>query len=76
MLQQDEQVHEDPLRVRFTDFHEDAILIKVNAFLKTTDFPESLEIGEQLNLRIMEIVNTSGAEFALPGRSIFMEDDK
>lgn len=76
MLQQEERVHDAPLRVRFTDFDEDAILIKVNAFLKTTDFPESLEIGEELNLRIMEIVNAVGAEFALPGRSIYMQDDK
>jgi len=74
MLEQDEQVHDDPLRVRFTDFDEDAILVKINAFLKTTDFPESLAISEELHLRIMEIVAAAGVEFALPGRSIYMED--
>lgn len=74
MLEQHKKVHEEPLRVRFTDFDEDAILIKVNSFLKTTDFPESLEIGEKLNLRIMDIVGAAGAEFALPGRAIYMED--
>jgi MscS family membrane protein len=74
MLEQNEQVHELPLRVRFTDFDEDAILIKINSFLKTTDFPESLEIAEELNLRIMEIVDAAGTKFALPGKSIYMED--
>jgi len=74
MLEQHEQVHEEPLRVRFTDFDEDAILIKVNAFLRTTDFAESLAIGEELNLHIMEIVDTTGTKFALPGRSIYTED--
>ncbi len=74
VLEQNEQVHEKPLRVRFTDFDEDAILIKINSFLKTTDFPESLAIAEELNLRIMEIVDAAGTKFALPGKSIYMED--
>ncbi len=73
ILEQSEQVYDDPVRVRFTDFDDDAILIKVHAFLKTTDFAESLEIGEKLNLSIMEIVHKAGVEFALPGRSIYME---
>ena len=75
MLEQSEQVYDDPVRVRFTDFDDDAILIKVHSFLKTTDFAESLEIGEKLNLNIMEIVHKAGVEFALPGRSIYMEGE-
>jgi len=63
------------LRVRFTDFDDDAILIKINSFLKTTDFPESLAIAEQLNLCIMEIVDAAGTTFALPGKSLYMEGD-
>ena len=53
MLEQNEQVHEEPLRVRF---------------------PESLAIAEGLNLQIMEIVDAAGTKFALPGKSIYMED--
>jgi MscS family membrane protein len=75
VLEQSEQVYDDPVRVRFTDFDDDAILIKVHAFLKTTDFAESLEIGEKLNLSIMEIVDKAGVEFALPGRSVYMEGE-
>lgn len=74
-LEQHELVHDDPLRVRFTDFHEDAVLIKINAYVKTTDFNTFLEIAEELNFRIMEIVQASGASFALPGRSIFLEGE-
>jgi len=75
MLMEQERVHDDPVRVRVTDFADDAILIKVHCFLDTTDFTESLEIGEALNLRIMEIVQSAGARFALPGRSIQLEGD-
>ncbi len=74
MLENHERVHDDPVRVRFTEFDDDAILIKVHCFLKTTNFPESLEIGEDLNFRIMEIVQNQGAKFALPGKSIYMEE--
>ena len=75
MLEQHERVHDEPVRVRFADFDEDAILIKVHAFMKTTDFPESLEIGEDLNFRVMEIVHSAGAKFALPGKSIYLEGE-
>jgi MscS family membrane protein len=73
MLAQDERVHDEPLRVRFTDFDEDAILIKLHSFIKTTDYTEFLEIAEDLNFRVMGIVQQAGASFALPGKAIYME---
>jgi MscS family membrane protein len=75
MLERHERVHNEPLRVRFAEFDEDAILIKLHSFMKTTDFAESLEIGEDLNFRIMEIVHAAGVRFALPGKSIYMEEE-
>jgi MscS family membrane protein len=75
MLEQHERVYDEPVRARFTEFDEDAILIKIHSFMKTTDFAESLEIGEGLNFRIMEIVHSVGAKFALPGKSIYMEGE-
>ena len=74
-LQKDPNVHDEPMRVRFTDFDDDAILIKVHAFLNTTDYPQSLEYRERLNLAVMAIVEEEGARFALPGTSIYMEGD-
>jgi len=75
MLDQHKRVYDEPQRVRFTDFDDDAILIKIHSFLITTDFAESLEIAEDLNFRVMEIVQASGARFALPGKSIYMEGE-
>jgi MscS family membrane protein len=75
-LEQNEQVYEDPLRVRFTDFDDDAILIKVHSFIKTTDYTVFLGIAEEINFQIKEIVKSAGASFALPGRAIYMEGDK
>ncbi len=73
VLEQHEEVHDDPLRVRLTDFGDDAILVKVHSFVKTTDFNEFLRVAEDLNFRIMEIIHGAGAQFALPGRSIQIE---
>jgi len=73
LLRAHEQVHDDPVRVRFTDFDEDAILVKVHCFLNTTDFTEALEIGEDINIQIMEVVESVGAQFALPGKAIYVE---
>jgi MscS family membrane protein len=75
MLDQHERVYDEPQRVRFTDFDDDAILIKIHSFLITTDFAQSLEIAEDLNFRVMEIVQASGARFALPGKSIYLEGE-
>ena len=75
-LEQNENVYDEPLRVRFTDFDSDAMLIKVHSFIKTTDFTEFLGIAEEINIQIMEIVKSAGTSFALPGRAIFMEGDK
>lgn len=74
-LEADPDVHDEPVRVRFTDFDNDAILVKVHAFFNTTDYPQSLEYRERLNLAIMAIVEEEGARFALPGTSIYMEGD-
>lgn len=75
MLEAHESVYPEPVRVRFTDFDTDAILIKVHSYLQTTDYTESLRIGEALNLSMMEIVQSVGARFALPGRSIALEGE-
>ena len=74
-LEQHPQVYDDPVRVRFTDFDDDAILVKVHSFIKTTDITEFLEVAEDLNFQIMEVVRSAGTAFALPGKSIYMEGE-
>jgi MscS family membrane protein len=75
MLEEHEAVYEEGVRARVTELAEDAILVAVHCFLRTTDFAESLEISEDLNFKILEIVRVSGAKFALPGRALYVEGD-
>ena len=62
---------EDTLRVKFRDFAEDAILIRIQSYVDCKDITEFFEISEYLNLKIMEAVEEEGASFALPGRMIY-----
>jgi MscS family membrane protein len=73
LLKNHPKVHDDPVRVRFTDFDRDAVLLKVHSFVATTEFTEFLEISEQLNLGIMKVVAAEGARFALPGATVQIE---
>jgi MscS family membrane protein len=75
MLVQKDQVYDDPLRVNFTDFADDEILVKMHPYIKTTNFTNLHEVAERLNFRIMDIVRGEGANPALPGRSIHLEGE-
>ena len=43
--------------------------LQAAAFMKTTDFRESLAIAQDLNFRIIDIMDDAGARFALPDTS-------
>ena len=73
-MQEEDLIFDVTSAVGAEKFDDDAILVKVHCFLITTDFPESLEIGEELNYEIMSIVQATGASFALPGRALYMEE--
>jgi len=54
--------------VRFKQFGDYSFDLEVFAYLATTDYFESLEIAEDLNLRIMDIVAEAGTQFAVPAQ--------
>ncbi len=59
--------------VRIDGFGESAIDVMLYCFTKTTVWGEWLKIKEELAYKIKEIVENVGAEFALPGRSLYIE---
>jgi MscS family membrane protein len=52
--------------VRFKSFGQYSLDVDVFAYIGVTDYEESLEVAEDLNLRIMEIISASGSDFAFP----------
>lgn len=54
-------------------FDDSAINIMIYCFTKTTDWGEWLKVKENLALNIKELVETTGAGFAFPSQSIYVE---
>jgi len=70
MLYAHPMVCSDPARVRFKEFGEYSLDIRIFAYIDTTAYSEFLEVSEDLNLRIMEIIHQAGAALAIPTQSI------
>ena len=66
MLYAHPKILAEPLHVRFRNFGEYSLDVEVFAYIGVTDYDESLEVAEDLNLRVMEIVNAAGTDFAFP----------
>jgi len=56
----------EPLHVRFKNFGQYSLDVEVFAYIGVTNYDESLEVAEDLNLRIMDIVSAAGSDFAFP----------
>jgi MscS family membrane protein len=75
MLYAHPKVDPDPARVRFTGFGDFSLDLEIWAYVLATDFSEYLEIAEDLNLRIMDIVDESGSGFAFPSSTTYLAKD-
>jgi MscS family membrane protein len=69
------KVDSDNARVRFVGFGEYSLNVEVFAYVHATDYSEFLEIGEDLLLRIMDLVAESGAGFAFPSQTLYLAAD-
>ena len=65
--------HDQTLLVRFDSFNASDLGIFIYTFTNTSDWAKYLEIKEDINLKIMEIVEKHHAEFAFPSQSIYVE---
>jgi MscS family membrane protein len=68
MLYAHPKVLSEPMHVRFSGFGEYALNIEVFAYIGVPDYNESLEVAEDLNLRVMEIIAAAGSDFAFPAQ--------
>lgn len=71
MLRNDEEVNQDFLLVKFTDFGPSSLDIFLYYFTVSTAWAEHLRVREKINLRIMETVHELGLSFAFPSRTIY-----
>ena len=66
MLYAHPKILAEPLHVRFKSFGEYSLDVEVFAYIDVKTYDESLEVAEDLNLRIMDVVSAAGSDFAFP----------
>ena len=59
--------------VNFRDFNPSDLGIMIYTFAARSEWKTYLEIREDINLRIMEIIEKHGADFAFPSQSLYVE---
>ncbi len=75
MLKNHKDIHQETTHIYFTDFGESSLGIFCYFFTKTTAWGEFMKVKEDVNLKIMKIVEQNGSSFAFPSRSIYIESD-
>lgn len=74
MLTAHPDVHADTVQVRLLDFSESSLDIFVFFYVKTTSIVDYRAIREDINLRILAIMEQDGAKFAFPSRIVYYAD--
>ncbi len=73
MLKTHPDIHPQTIFARFNTFSDSSLDIFLYFFTKTTDWGEYLAVREDVNLKIMEILEIEGVSVAFPSRSIYFE---
>jgi len=61
------------VRIRFTEFAENSMIIKARIYVDTSDFSTYLQVVTGLNMGIMKIVQDNGAHFAQGAKTVMLE---
>lgn len=74
MLREHGEIDQDLIMVRFNEFNDSSLDIFLYFFTKTTSWVEYLRVKEDINLRIMEILEYENVSVAFPSRTIYIEN--
>lgn len=65
-------VSPDPARVRFVGFGAYSLDVEIFAYVQSADYNAYMGVREDLNLRIMDVVEEAGAGFAFPSQTTYL----
>ncbi|SES69390.1 mechanosensitive ion channel family protein [Anaerobranca gottschalkii] len=74
MLKNHPDIHPETIFVNFDSFNESSLDIFIYCFTKTTVWGEFLKVKEDVNFKIMAILEEEGVSIAFPSRSIYFEN--
>ncbi|QOY37968.1 mechanosensitive ion channel family protein [Anaerobacillus isosaccharinicus] len=67
------EIHQETIFVKFDGFERSRLNIFLYFFTKTTNYGEFLKVKEDINLRILEILEKEGVAIAIPTRNLFVD---
>ncbi len=73
MLKSHEEIHPETIFVNFDSFNHSSLDIFIYCFTNTTVWGEFLRVKEDINFKILEILEQEGVSVAFPSRSIYFE---
>jgi len=76
MLAADQRVERESARVRFIRFGAYSLDVEIFAYILTASQPEFLSVQEELLLKIIELIEASGTDIALPAQTSYISQDR
>ncbi len=73
LLREHPAVHQDFFLINFTDFGSSSLDIFVYYFTSSTVWAEYLDVRQDVNLRIMRLLEGLGMEIAFPSRTVYLK---
>lgn len=70
------KVSPDPARVRFIGLGATSINLEVWSYINAAGFDDFIEVREDLLLRLMDVVEKSGTDFAFPSQTLYFAKDQ
>lgn len=74
-ITQHDAVHPETIFVKFNEFDDNGLAVYFYFFTKTTNWGEYLDVREEINFKILEILNEEGVELALYARKLYVEQE-
>jgi MscS family membrane protein len=75
LLYQHPRVDSATARIRFVGFGQSSMDLEIFAYVLETEYESFLAVQEDLLLRIMDLVESSGSGFAFPSQTVYMRKD-
>lgn len=75
LLKSHKDIHQETIFVTFDQYNESSLDIFLYFFTKTTVWGEYLKIKEEINFRILEILEEEGVSMAFPSRTLYVSND-
>ena len=73
-LGSNERLYHDDIRVHFVNYNDSSLDVRITCYARTGNQREYLDVLQEINLRIMGILEEVGVSCAFPSTSVYFEN--